>query len=496
VIPIPVSYSAPCGVFRLLVCLLLLSLAPGAPGGEQVDVVQDLDGMKPVLPEIEGLLAESLGRSATNRSKNPERENVPQWARLEDTTALDLLRRFAPQRTVEGRELYDIENPPRRTRWYLYPYYAVTGLPRDLVDGFFGSLNFVPPFNLLFTGAMYEIVPTQLLMRHSTDRHGLWGRSNAQGHGWVDAENGWGFFSCLHALDFHPIHREKLAAQTRANQELAQRIREKNNSITHHNARVDELRAEYFEATTKLYQAGDYREVVRRLLPYVQIDLRSGLSKAMLGGAYTRLLCQDVPERAWVNEQLLTLLSTCSKSTLVLVKREMAFMKKAYPTRTEPALYLTQLDVLLNSYGQAVSEVEHLLSLDPKNPLYLRLRVEAALASEKPEWIEPAIAALSAQAGPDSEGVRHAQGRLAFVKQDYDQAANLYKQLTQEAPDNPRYHYLLGMTWVERASLTGSYNRKEAVTSLKRAVRKARTDEEETFYKRVCTVAQSLDIPL
>jgi tetratricopeptide (TPR) repeat protein len=103
---------------------------------------------------------------------------------------------------------------------------------------------------------------------------------------------------------------------------------------------------------------------------------------------------------------------------------------------------------------------------------------------------------LVGPAGPDSEGVRHAQGRLAFVKQDYDQAANLYKQLTQEAPDNPRYHYLLGMTWVERASLTGSYNRKEAVTSLKRAVRKARTDEEETFYKRVCTVAQSLDIPL
>ncbi len=63
VIPIPVSYSAPCGVFRLLVCLLLLSLAPGAPGGEQVDVVQDLDGMKPVLPEIEEVTP--LGRPVT-----------------------------------------------------------------------------------------------------------------------------------------------------------------------------------------------------------------------------------------------------------------------------------------------------------------------------------------------------------------------------------------------------------------------------------------------
>ncbi len=492
----PLSRLAVFSGARSTILLAVLSLWLAAPVGAQEAVVPDLDGMKPVIPEIESLLAESLGQSPVERKKSEKEAAEPAWARFEDTTGLDLLKRLTPQRTVEGRELYDVENPPRRLRLYLYPYYIVTGLPRDLVDGFFGSMNFVPPFNLLFTGAMYEIVPTQFLMRHSTDRHGLWGRSNAQGHGWVDAENGWGFFSCLHALEFRPVNAKKLEAQTSANQELARKINEKNSVINLHNERVDALRTEYFEVTTQFYQAGNYREVVRRLIPYVQIDLRSGLSKAMLAGAYGGLLCQDIPERAWVSEQLSTLLSTCSKSTLVQVKRELAFMKKTFPTRTEPALYLTQIDVLMNSYAQALSEAEYLLTLDAQNPLYLRLRVEAALASEKPEWIEPAIAALAAQLGADSEIVRHAQGRLAFVKQDYDQVATLYKQLTQEAPDNARYHYLLGMMWVERASLTGSYNRPEAVKSLKKAVRKARTDEEEDFYRKVCTVAESLDIPL
>jgi len=497
VISRPVLHATAFPDIRTVFLLAVLSLWLAAPASAQVTVVPDLDGMKPVIPEIESLLAESFGQSPTERKETKNAPAAePDWARFEDTTALDLLKRLAPQRTVAGHELYDVENPPHSLRFYLYPYYIVTGLPRDLVDGFFGGMNFIPPFNLLFTGVMYEIVPTQMLMRHSKDRHGLWGRSNANGHGWVDAENGWGFFSCYHALEFRPVNEEKLEAQTAANQNLAHKVREKNDSITQHNERVDTLRTEYFEVTTKFYQAGNYREVVRRLLPYVQIDLRSGHSKAMLAGAYAGLLCQNVPEHAWVSDQLLDLLSTCSKSTLVQVKRELAFMKKAFPTRTEPALYLTQLDVLMNSYAQARSEAEYLLSLDPRNPLYLRLRVEAALASEKPEWIEPALAELAAQMGADSEIVRHAQGRLAFVKQDYDQAATLYRQLTQDAPDNARYHYLLGMTWVERASLTGSYNRAEAVKSLKKAVRKARTDEEKTFYQKVCTVAESLDIPL
>jgi tetratricopeptide (TPR) repeat protein len=488
-------FSAFSGV-RVSILWAVLIFGLVAPVGAQEAVVPDLDGMKPVIPEIESLLTESLGQVPSDRKKSKEKKEEPDWARLEDSTALDLLKRLAPQRTVEGREMYDLENPPRRIRLYLYPYYLVTGLPRDLVDGFFGSMNFIPPFNMLFTGAMYEIVPTQLLMRHSTDRHGLWGRSNAQGHGWVDAENGWGFFSCLHALEFRPVNQQKISEQTSANEDLALKVRGKNEMIVEHNKRVDTLRTEYFEVTTKFYQAGNYREVVRRLLPYVQIDLRSGLSKAMLAGAYTGLLCQDVAERAWVSEQLVTLLSTCSKSTLVQVKREMAYMKKSFPARTEPALYLTQIDVQMNSYAQALSEAEYLLSLDSKNPVFLRLRVEAALASEKPEWIEPAIAALAAQVGPDSELVRHAQGRLAFVKQDYDQAAAVYRQLTQEAPDTARYHYLMGMTWIERASLTGSYNRPEAVKSLKRAIRKARTEEEESFYRNVCGAAEALDIPL
>ncbi len=76
------------------------------------------------------------------------------------------------------------------------PFYAALGLPRDLVDGFMGLLAYVPIISNI-DYVVYELVPTQAVMRDPHDWHRWDGGPNKNGHAFYKGE--WGWFPTAHA---------------------------------------------------------------------------------------------------------------------------------------------------------------------------------------------------------------------------------------------------------------------------------------------------------
>jgi hypothetical protein len=479
--------------------VLAASLCILALGGVCLAEEPDPNALRPELGEAHLFFArlargvDLMDPEAAQSGDPTEMRPAPEWAKS-DPAELASLRRRPKVRTVDGLEKFDLDEIPRASNGlWRYPYYAFVGCPRDLLDGFFGGIGHVPILNLAFTGALYEVVPTQYLVRHRDDRHRWPGFHNQNYHGWIDAEKGWGFFSNLHNTEFTRVDTARLESRRLYNLRVDQKTALANQSVEQHNEEVDAKRQAYFEDTARLYASGEYREVIRRLLAYVRVDTGRREAKAMLAASLVAEM-PSIHRKTWAGQILGNLMRTGSKQTLALMKQNIQAMGEQWPERIEPPLYLTWINLQMESYAQALEETERLLLLDIDNNLYQQLRFEVALASRYAPWIDTAVREVAVQSGADSVAARHARGRQAFVLNDYPLAREIYQDFVLSEPLNARFHYLLAMSDVREGVETGRCDLRRAMDHLRVAIELADTPGDATLYEKTLRAARLLDV--
>jgi len=447
----------------------------------------DPEALRPQLPEIESFYT-SLTPTAGAKSA-PLAE--PEWLRS-GRPNLDDLKWQSNIRSLPGLRKYDLGKPPRRRAWWKYPLYPVFGAPRDLIDGFFGFVGLVPFFNLPITGGMYELVPTQVLMRHPRDWHQWPGHRNANGHGWIDGE-GWGYFSNLHETRFSAVDETEQEIRRLHNALVDQKIADANAEVARHNAEVDQRREAYVAETADLYGQGKHPAAVARLVDYVRLDPANRRAKAMLIASLVCIL-PNIAEKEWGQDLLANLMRSGSREVLISAKDELKSLREREPARADIPFYLVWINLRLGSHAEAVEEAARLVELDPGNVAHVRLRFEAAAASGNLEWAETAARQLIDAEGEGSIAALHARGRLAFLADKPKDAIPIYERLVSARPRNPRFHYLLAMAHVADGQRTGRYKRGEAAHALKRAVQLAPSPGEKNFYRKALRAAKLLRV--
>lgn len=482
----------PCNLFpslrRLLPTLLLLALFVAAPRFAARCEEPDPAALVPQLGDAPALFTRLTGSDWSG-------ETVPlQVAATSATATVALYAWQGGERSPRNARLYDLTQSPRRIFWWKWPFYGILGAPRDLVDGLFGLVGHVPPFNLALTGAAYEVLAMQFLMRPPSDWH-RWpgGHANAAGHGWIDSQNGWGFFPNYHTYRFSEVNEKELARRREHNAGIVAQTARLNAQVNEHNADVQTLREDRMADASRAYQASQYSEVVRLLRDYVPVDTSNREAKAMLAAAYVALEVDPAqPTTTRQRDALAALLTHASKPTLALLKTELAILARRMPDRPEPLLYRVWANLQLASFAQAFEDATVLVALDPASSLYQQLRFEAALAGREPEWMTPALEGLEAVAGTDSVAVRHARGRQALALGDIATARACYEALTVAEPAEPRYHYLRAMTEVAAQPQTGRFDRALALRELGQARHLAHSPGEQVLYEKALRAAQLL----
>ena len=449
----------------------------------------DQEALTPQLDEIESFYL------ATPTAPEAKPAKEPAWVAAGRKGVANLIQRNKVN-SLPGMRKYDLSRPPRRFYWWNLPIYAVLGFPRDLIDGFFGSLSLAEiaifePFNLVLTGVGYELVPTQVLARHPSDWHRWPGRRNANGHGWFDGE--WGFFSNLHYTTFIRTNEKRLDVWRTHNQVVDDKMAAENAKIDQENAEVRAKRAAYIRETRRLFDEGKHRVVIQRLVGYREIDPLNQDARAMLAVS----LIDDLPEIAenqWAYGAIHDLLWGSSREVLIPIRDELEAMREAKPHDDEICRYLVAINMRLRSFAQAMSAAEELVARDPSNVTFLRLRFEVALAGGDSDQIEEAARAIEQAASEGSAATLHARGRQAFVAQQPEKAVEAYQRLVLIEPLNPRFHYLLGMAHVVEGRKTGHYEKGLARRQLAKAMKLVRSTDERDLYAKAYEAAGLLRV--
>lgn len=476
----------PDGKTRLPCLAVIFLLALAAPGLAEAST-PDPQALEVDVYELDRFYFQPDPPNAPHREIEP-----PSWLELAPGEAEGLVWQD-PVRTLPGRRRYDLSEEPRKTYWWNYPLYGLLGFPRDLVDGFFGAVSKVGGLNILVTGIFYEVVPMQVLMRDWRDWHRWPGRANKQGHGWIDAPEGWGFFSKYRHTKFRPVNDKRLAAWQAHNEAIDRDVARRNREIEEVNAHVAERREAFMEKTRTAYKRRDYRNTVARLWAYLGADPRDREAKAMLIASLVAV-SPNLAERAWGEAALRHQLRTSPQSVLVAAKEELREMAKRHPETEEIPYYLVWVCTRLRAYGEAYTEAGRLLARDPGNVLWQRLRFEAALRTGDKQWIASALSALESATGAGSVASLHGRGRWAFLRGHYTTAREIYKRLASQRESDARFYYYYGMALVHEGMETGLYDKRGAVRALESAAELAETKGRRLEYRKAARAADELRV--
>ncbi|MBN1868634.1 hypothetical protein JW916_15240 [Candidatus Sumerlaeota bacterium] len=473
----PVPFLTGWCLAAVAVAALVLLSSPGR--GEEPDPL----ALIPQLSEIESLYLAPAGSAPSSASGVS-----PAWLGESPAGGASALRIEHRLHALPGFRKYDLSRPPVRHHWHNMVLYAVGGAPRDLIDMLFGLAGRVPIVNIGITGAMYEVVPSQVLFRHWDSWHRWPGHANRHGEGWIDAEC-WGFFSNLRYMTFASVNKRKLEAWRAYDARVDEAMAKRNAEIEKENERAIRARSDLLETTLPLYRSGKYQAVVQRLAPYVEIEPSDRRARAMLAASLAAL-APRIAERQWAEEFLGEQIRSASKEILVAMKEELKTLAKRDPAQPEPLFWLVWIDTRLRSYGEAIDAAERLVETAPGSVTWLRLRFESAIESGVPKWIEEAARAIEETAGRGAEASVHARGRQALADGRPDEAIATYEHLTRTLPTHGRYHYLLGMALIEKGKQTGRYEKGRALKELKRARKFAASDDDRDLYRRALEAAR------
>lgn len=391
---------------------------------------------------------------------------------------------FLPLEEVPGKPFHDVDSPPMRTAYYKYPIYAALGFPRDLVDGLFGFIGFVPLVNLPVTGVAYEVVPTQVFFRDYRDWHGWGGTRNENGHGWIDSES-WGWFPNYNQTKFESVNERKLERWRAENAELAAELQGMNRQIDAHNQAIQSRQETARDYALHWMDNGDPREAVSWILPaHRAYPLNEELQGVLV--ASLALYAEDPDAPDWVEPLLWEKLTSALSRVQRASEARLEALAQTHPEAWSPARALVYIKTHMNETAEALAVAEEAFNRDPADPNRARLYFEAAMTSREPEKAAVALERVDAayrqraginmladQIGEPDDGMEMLRLRLALLNDEAEQVRETLLAKTERSPSNAYYHYYLacselGMTQTDtdlsaRATAAGNHFEKASL---------------------------------
>ncbi|MCE5229881.1 hypothetical protein LLG95_09830 [bacterium] len=320
---------------------------------------------------------------------------IPERAALATSYTLPMGRRNL-MTEVPGKPFRQVDPPPMSWTLWKMPFYVTLGLPRDLIDGFMGGLAFVPFISIL-DYAVYEVVPTQALMRDPHDWHGWLGRRNKNGHAYYDGE--WGWFPTAHAWKLKHPSAWKAKRNAAYNAKLQKELDELNAAADVANRNMAQSQQAAREAALEALQSGKSTDATGnaagkaasdRMLPYyVTAQLDAGSFALLMASLATY---EQSPR--WEEELLWNELLSATQARLEPTKRLLEEMAGTYKVnlRVRRALILT--DIGLGDVGDALDVAHDYLDPEPGKPMKNRLVFETAIAAGQLDQARLALDAM------------------------------------------------------------------------------------------------------
>ncbi len=359
-----------------------------------------------------------------------------------------------PLDEVPGRPFNVLDPPPMKTAYYKYPIYTALGLPRDLVDGLFGFVGFIPIVNLGVVGIGYEVVPTQVLLRDYRDWHGWGGTRNKNGHGWIDSD-GWGWFPNYNQTRFESVNKRKLERFRNENEKLASELQELNRGIEARNAAIESRQATARDYALYWIENGDPREAVSWILPAHRAYPLEEESQGVLVAALA-LYADDPDAPSWVEPLLWEKLTSSLSRVQRSAEARLEALQLQHPDAYSPARALVYIKTVMGETDDALDVAEKSFLADPADAGRARLYFETALTSRDAEKATVAFERLEAanveRAGAElladrletlDDGLEMLRLRLALLNDEAEPVRDALQARTERSPSNAYYHYYL-----------------------------------------------------
>lgn len=378
-----------------------------------------------------------------------------------------------PREELHGRPKHDLSVTPRARHGWKYPAYAVFGLPRDLLDGAFGVIGFVPVLNLPITGGLYEVIPTQYLFRDWRDVHRWGGRRNANGHGWIDSD-GWGWFPTANSMEFTYEDTAELERRKNENAEIDAELLELNRRLDQSNREVLERRRNIRNSASNAIAEGKGEEAVSLILPY-HLELPNDENAAALLVNALAVYGDTGPDwvRPYLWRKILDLkprVVAQAEATLVNTLQR----RDAARTVAEALVFIsTRQEEFLEAAERA--RVSH--EADPKDPRRKRLLFESALLALDEDLAGGTLTEIRAL-DPRAADIPLMEIRLAIISGDAAGAKASLAGRISDSPGDPHLHYYLACAELVLLPESDSpeINISQALDELERATLLATTD--------------------
>lgn len=347
---------------------------------------------------------------------------------------------------IPGKPFRQVDPPPEAVTIWKIPFYAALGLPRDLVDGFMGALSYVPIISNI-DYAIYELVPTQALMRDPRDWHRWDSGPNQKGHAFYKGD--WGWFPTAHAWKLkHPSER-KARRNAAYNARLQKELDERNNTAEAANQNAAITQRETRQAALEALQNGKATDptgatagktATERMIPlYRTAQLDEGAFALLTASLATY---ENSPK--WAEDLLWSELLNAPRTRLEPARRLLREMATTYPlnARVRRALILT--DMLLGDPGDAMKVAKDYMDPQAGQPMRNRLMFETALAAGK---ADDARAALDAIRGANqfADELPLMQDRLNIAAGQFQTARTNLATRIAERPADLYLNYYLGV---------------------------------------------------
>lgn len=347
---------------------------------------------------------------------------------------------------MPGKPFRQVDPPPEALSIWKLPFYAVLGLPRDLIDGFMGGLAFVPILSN-FDYAVYELVPTQILMRDPHDWHRWSGAPNSNGHGFYEGE--WGWFPTARAWKLKHPSESKAKRNAEYNAKLQKQLDELNNAAEAANQNAAKAQRDTRQAALEALQTGKAidptgaaagKTATDLMIPYYQTTQLDEGSFALLIASLA--VYENSPK--WAEDLLWVELLNAPPTRLEPARRLLQEMAATYKVnlRVRSALILT--DMLLGDPDAAFKVAQDYMDRETGRPMRNRLVFETALAAGK---ADDARAAFNAMRGANqfADQLPLMQDRLNIATGQLQAARKNLAARVAERPADPYFNYYLGV---------------------------------------------------
>lgn len=357
---------------------------------------------------------------------------------------------------IPGKPFRQVDPPPETVTYWKIPFYAAIGLPRDLIDAFMGGMAFVPIISNI-DYVVYELVPTQIVMRDPSDWHRWDGEPNRKGHAFYKGD--WGWFPTAHAWKLKHPNARKAKKNEEYNAKLQKQLDELNSEAEAANQSAAQAQRDARQAAFEALQAGKTtdptgatagRIATGRMLPIYQTAQLDEGAFALLMASLAAY--QDSPK--WEQDLLWSELMNASPTRLQPARRLLQEMAATYPANTQIPRALILTDMLLGQPADALNAANNYADGEAGQPTRNRLVFETAIAAGRANEAKAAFEAMrAANQFPDQLALM--QDRLNIATGQLEAARKSLAARLAQNPADPYLNYYLGVADLQIAQQGG-----------------------------------------